>query len=226
MQLTVPVIGILRGVSADLFGEIMAAAFAAGLEAIEVTMNTEGAEGIVSRFRAAVPEGKYLGMGTIRNVIEAERAKNAGAMFMVTPNLDRMVIARANTHGIPIIAGAFTPTEVYQAWDSGADMVKVFPCRTGGPVYIRELRGPFDRIPLVAVGGVTFANVQEYLAAGAVAVGVGASLFGADAMRQRDMEEVGRNLKQFISRCRPIAQDENLIGSKPRNMLQEREEDV
>jgi len=121
MQLDVPVIGILRGVEAAFFGEIMTASFSAGLQAIEVTMNTRQADRIVSEYRHQVPQGRLLGMGTIRNVAEAEKAIAAGAMFLVSPNCDDKVIDYARAKDIPIIAGAFTPTEAYTAWSAGAD---------------------------------------------------------------------------------------------------------
>jgi 2-dehydro-3-deoxyphosphogluconate aldolase/(4S)-4-hydroxy-2-oxoglutarate aldolase len=200
--LKVPVIGILRGIGADALAPLMQAAFAAGLQAIEVTMNTPGAENMIRAHRGRVPAGKYLGMGTVRNVVEARTAHEAGAMFFVSPNVDPEVIEFARTNNVPVIAGAMTPTEVYRAWAAGAVMVKVFPCRAlGGPVYIRELRGPFEHIPLVAVGGVTMENGQEYLQAGAAAVGVGMSLFGEQAVNSGDWETVGKNVEQFIQRC-------------------------
>jgi 2-dehydro-3-deoxyphosphogluconate aldolase/(4S)-4-hydroxy-2-oxoglutarate aldolase len=202
MQLDVPVIGILRGIGADVFGPLMQASFAAGLQAIEVTMNTPGAEEIIAGNRDNVPSGKFLGMGTLRNLAEAERAYKAGAMFFVTPNLDLDVIGFARSKDIPVIAGGLTPTEVYRAWDAGASIVKVFPCRSlGGPQYIRELRGPFDHIPLVAVGGVTLDNVGEYLQAGATGVGVGLSLFGKQAVADKDWGAVRQNVERFLQRC-------------------------
>jgi 2-dehydro-3-deoxyphosphogluconate aldolase/(4S)-4-hydroxy-2-oxoglutarate aldolase len=202
MQLDVPVVGILRGIGADDFGSLMQASFAAGLQAIEITMNTSGAEEIIGANRNKVPAGKYLGMGTLRNLAEAERAYKAGAMFFVTPNIDVDVIAFAGSKDIPVVVGALTPTEVYKAWEAGASMVKVFPCRSlGGAQYIRELRGPFDHIPLVAVGGVTIDNVREYLQAGASGVGVGMSLFGEQAVAAKDWDAVRRNVERFIQFC-------------------------
>jgi 2-dehydro-3-deoxyphosphogluconate aldolase/(4S)-4-hydroxy-2-oxoglutarate aldolase len=202
MQLEVPVIGILRGIGADVFGPLMQASFSAGLQAIEVTMNTPGAGEIIARNRENVPSGKYLGMGTIRNLAEAEKAYMDGAMFFVTPNIDLDVIGFAGSKNIPVIAGALTPTEVYKAWDAGASMVKIFPCRSlGGPQYIRELRGPFDHIPMVAVGGVTIENVSEYLQAGTAGVGVGISLFGEQAVAAQDWDAVGKNVERFVNRC-------------------------
>ena len=205
MDLKVPVIGILRGIEAEIFSLLMQASFAAGLQAIEITMNTHGAEEMVAANRDSVPEGSYLGMGTIRNLAEAKRACEAGAMFLVTPNVDVDVIKFARSRDVFLIAGALTPTEVYRAWSSGALMVKVFPCRAlGGPHYIRELRGPYDDIPLAAVGGVTLENVHEYLQAGASAVGVGISLFGERAVAERDWDKVGRNVEAFVRRCSEI----------------------
>lgn len=202
MQLTVPVIGILRGITREAFGPLMQASFAAGLEAIEVTMNTPGAEEIIASSLHQVVAGKYLGMGTIRNLSEAERAYDAGAMFFVTPNSNLEVIEFGRSRNIPVIAGALTPTEVYNASEAGAAMVKIFPCRSlGGPHYIKELRGPFNHIPMVAVGGVTSENAWEYLLAGASAVGVGTSLFGEREIAASNWQAVGKNVKKFIQRC-------------------------
>ena len=202
MELKVPVIGILRDIGAKEFGPLMQASFLGGLQAIEVTMNTPGAEKIIAINRDKVPAGKFLGMGTIRDLEEAERAYKAGAMFFVTPNIDLDVIAFARSKDIPVVAGALTPTEVYRAWTAGAAMVKVFPCRAlGGAQYIRELLGPFEHIPLVAVGGVTIENVTEYLQAGASSVGVGISLFGEQAVDAKDWDAVSRNVEQFIQCC-------------------------
>jgi 2-dehydro-3-deoxyphosphogluconate aldolase/(4S)-4-hydroxy-2-oxoglutarate aldolase len=201
MKLDVPVIGILRGVDAAFFRSVMDASFASGLQTIEITMNTDQALEIVSSNRASVPSGKLLGMGTIRNLKEAIKAVEAGAMFLVTPNTDTAVIEYAVSKSVPVIAGALTPTEVYNAWSAGADMIKVFPCRPFGPGYIRELRGPFEQIPMVAVGGVDIDNMKEYFAAGAVAVGASTSLFGRKALMDHDLEEIARNVKKFIDLC-------------------------
>ena len=202
MELKVPVIGILRGIEGDFFGEVMQISFAAGLTAMEVTMNTPGAEKIVGEYRSAVPGSKLLGMGTIRTLEEARRGVGAGAMFLVTPNLDTAVIEYAKKEGVPIVAGALTPTEVYTAWSAGADLVKVFPCGAmGGPQYLKDLLGPFDHLRLAAVGGVSLANLSEYFEAGAAAVGVSTSLFGGKALREKNLPQIGENVKNFIEHC-------------------------
>lgn len=200
---SVSVIGILRGVEEDFFPEIMERSFAAGLVALEVTLNTRKAEQIISRSRDKVPAGRYLGMGTVRNIEEARRSVGSGAMFLVSPNLDLKVIEYARLQSIPVVTGALTPTEIYAAWSAGADMIKVFPCQAlGGARYIRELRGPYDDLPLVAVGGVTLDNVELFFEAGVNGVGVGTSLFGKEALKKKDALSIGRNVKMFIEHCR------------------------
>ena len=100
MLLEVPVIGILRGIGADVSSPLMEAAFAAGLQAIEITMNTFGAEEIVAANMEYVPDGRYLGMGTVRNLAEARKAYAAGAMFFVTPNVEPKVITFGRDNNI------------------------------------------------------------------------------------------------------------------------------
>ncbi|MEN8262167.1 MAG: bifunctional 4-hydroxy-2-oxoglutarate aldolase/2-dehydro-3-deoxy-phosphogluconate aldolase [Nitrospirota bacterium] len=201
MKLDIPVIGILRGVDSAFFRSVMDASFASGLQAIEITMNTEHALKTVSENRSSIAPGKLLGIGTIRNLNEAKKAVGAGAMFLVTPNTDTEVIKYARSRSVPVISGALSPTEVYTAWSAGAEMIKVFPCRTFGPQYIRELFGPYDQIPLVAVGGVNIDNVKEYFEAGARAVGVSSSLFGSNALKEKDIGEIAQNVKKFLNLC-------------------------
>jgi len=201
MEFTVPVIGILRGVDETFFPDLMTAAFDAGLQAMEVTLNTAGAERIVGKNLPRVPKGKYLGMGTVRNIDEARRAVETGASFIVTPNTDVGVIEYARGRNVPVIAGAFSPTEVYTAWNCGAWMVKVFPSGLLGPSYIRELRGPFDDVDLVAVGGVTPDNLRDYFDAGVRAVGASSALFGKTALREKDVKKLSMHVRKFIEAC-------------------------
>lgn len=209
MKLDVPAIGILRGVKASFFNEIMDVSFNAGLQAIEITMNTAFAAQMIYDARTSVPKGKLLGAGTVCNLNDARKAADAGAMFFVTPNLNIPVIEFAMAQNIPIISGAFTPTEVYNAWNAGADMVKIFPCSAFGPQYIKELAGPFDQIDFVAVGGVTLENLDDYFAAGAKAVGVSSCLFGKSALANQNINQLSQNVSDFIARCKPWTKYQN-----------------
>lgn len=199
-NLTMPVIGILRGVEAAFFRQIVLESHEAGLQAIEVAMNTVGGLKMVEECRPLLGEGQLLGMGTICTVQEAGEAIDAGAMFLVTPSFSADVIEYAKVRSVPVVAGALTPTEIYDAWKSGAAMVKVFPCQAmGGPAYIKDLRGPFDDIPLVAVGGVTFSNLKEYFSAGTQAVGVSTALFGKQALVEKDLRALTASIEKFCA---------------------------
>ena len=197
--LDVPIIAILRGVQADFFADLMPVSFAAGLQALEVTMNTVGVEKMIAQNLAAVPPGCLLGAGTVCNIEDAKRAVGAGAMFLVAPNTDKEVIEYGRSQNIPVAAGALTPTEVFRAWSYGADLVKVFPCGLlGGPQYIKALRGPYDTIPLLAVGGVSIDNILAYFKAGVKAVGVGESFFGIEALHDKNINELTKNVKNYM----------------------------
>ena len=122
--------------------------------------------------------GLEVGAGTVLSIEAAERAVDAGATFLVSPHLDVALVAWATAHGIPAFPGCATPTEVLAAWRAGAAAIKVFPASVLGPAFVRELRGPFPDIPLLPTGGVTVGSAPSFIAAGAVAVGMGGWLLG------------------------------------------------
>jgi 2-dehydro-3-deoxyphosphogluconate aldolase/(4S)-4-hydroxy-2-oxoglutarate aldolase len=200
LSLDIPVIGIVRGISKNFFLELVQEAFRSGLQAIEVTLNTDDCLEMITSARKFVSGKQLLGVGTVCKVIDARRAIDAGAMFLVAPHYNKDVIHYATSRNIPIIAGALSPTEIYNAWDQGATMIKVFPCQAmGGPQYIRELRGPYSTVPLVAVGGVNKENVADYFAAGATGVGVAGGLFGGAEFQRKKLTEIGMNIREFLA---------------------------
>ncbi|HVK21821.1 MAG TPA: bifunctional 4-hydroxy-2-oxoglutarate aldolase/2-dehydro-3-deoxy-phosphogluconate aldolase [Actinokineospora sp.] len=174
------VLAILRG---DDPAHLVAAAGVlakAGVSVIEVSLTSADALDVIAEIRDAQP-GLVLGAGTVLSAARAKDAVAAGAGFLVSPTVSAGAIAAADALGVGILAGAFTPTEIDAAWLAGATAVKVFPASAaGGPAYLAALRGPFPDIPLVAVGGVGIADVPAYLAAGVLAVGIGAPLVGTD----------------------------------------------
>lgn len=184
--LNVPVVGILRNISMADMRHILPACLQAGLTTIEITMNTEGAEEMihyaVSRYGAAL----NIGAGTVCDRADMARALAAGAQFVVTPIVEEEVIADCVREHIPVFPGAFTPTEVYRAWKLGADMVKVFPGAVLGPAYIKELKGPLDRIRLLPTGGIHRHNCLDFLDAGADGLGMGGCLFDKELIRNKD----------------------------------------
>lgn len=169
--------GILRGFASEQVEPMVTACSEGGLLNVEVTMNTPDAPQQIRRLRAALGARVNIGAGTVRNRADLDAAREAGATFIVTPAVVPEVIAACKAAALPVFAGALTPSEVWQAWQLGASLVKVFPADAFGPAYIRSLQGPFTEIPLMPTGGIACESVAAYRKAGAAALGVGGPLF-------------------------------------------------
>jgi 2-dehydro-3-deoxyphosphogluconate aldolase / (4S)-4-hydroxy-2-oxoglutarate aldolase len=166
------------------------AIYEGGISVAEITMTVPGALDVISDLARNVP-GVLIGAGTVLNAESARRCLEAGAQFLVSPGLHLKTVEHAVHHKVLIIAGALTPTEIMAAWEAGADFVKVFPCsNVGGPSYLRALKGPFPDIPLVPTGGVNLETAQDFLRAGAAALGVGGELILKDALKARDKQKL------------------------------------
>ncbi len=125
-------------------------------------------------------------------------AMEAGATFVVSPTLVREVVTYCADHSIPVFPGALTPQEIHDAWSAGATMVKVFPARFFGPEYFREIKGPFQDIELMAVGGVTAENFRDFLSAGASAVAFGGSVFRPDWLAAGEFDRIEAAVRAWI----------------------------
>ena len=181
----------------------MEALAGAGLAVAEITMTVPGALDAIASVRRHLGEALVVGAGTVTDADTARNAIDAGAEFIVTPCLAPEVVDTARRADVAVIPGALTPTEVFEAFKAGGDMVKVFPVQNvGGATYLRALRGPFPAIPLVPTGGITLDNIREMFAAGAVAVGVGGELISTDALRRRDYAAIGALATQFLATTR------------------------
>lgn len=199
----VGVIPVIRADSAPTAERISEALADAGLTVIEITMTVPNALAAIESVARRLAPQVAVGAGTITTAAMAESAIDAGAMFVVTPSLVPAVIDTARRRGVPVIAGALTPTEIVSAIDAGADWIKVFPASAvGGPSYIRSLKGPFPELSLVPTGGVSLESVGPYIQAGAAAVGVGGELIRADAVRQGDWTAIGATGRQFLDAVR------------------------
>ena len=171
------VLGIVRYRSAGDIEAVIDALLRGGIEAVEVTLDTPGALVAVERGRRA---GVSIGVGTVLEPDQVSRCVDAGAAFVVSPGTVTDVIERALALDIDVVPGALTPTEIIRAHSSGAVAVKVFPAALGGAAYLRALRGPLPDVPLVPTGGIGIEEVGDYLAAGAVCVGLGGALVGQE----------------------------------------------
>lgn len=191
-------IGIIRMKRYHHAVEIAEALARGGLSVLEYTMSGEGALDCVTQVRAALGDRVCVGAGTVLDAADAEAAIAAGARFIVTPAVVPDVIAVCRRRNVPVVCGALTPTEVLAASRAGAELVKLFPARLGGPAYVRDLLGPFPQMQLVATGGVSAANARAFLDAGAVAVAVGGNLVSEKAVTEERWAEIEANARDCV----------------------------
>jgi 2-dehydro-3-deoxyphosphogluconate aldolase/(4S)-4-hydroxy-2-oxoglutarate aldolase len=199
---TTRVVAVVRGHSAQHLTAAVRALVASGLRCIELTLNTPGALDALTGFAASHKQVAW-GAGTVLSADGVRSAAAAGARFAIAPDVNPAVAKACATQGIAWIPGAATPTEIALAWSLGAAAVKVFPARSlGGPDYLREVRAPLGFIPLVPTGGVALDAVADYLAAGALAVGLGGALLG-DALRTGDTAALAERAGRALASARP-----------------------
>ncbi len=193
-----PLMGILRGVTGAQLGPTLASAIAAGLETLEITMNTAGAADLISQARCEAAGDLEIGAGTVLTLESLEAALAAGAGFIVMPTLVEDVVAECVRRDVPVFPGALTPQEIHAAWRAGATMVKVFPAKFFGPEYFREVKGPFDDVLLLACGGVSATSLRDYAACGADAYAFGASVFNLSWIEAGDFDRVEAGARALV----------------------------
>ncbi len=191
-------LAVLRGPSPDLTLRMVDALVKGGVLGIEITYSTPNAEEVVKAVSERYGNQIVLGMGTLTKPEQAESAKAAGARFLVSPICEPALLHAMTGTGLLTMAGALTPTEVYQAYCLGSDVVKIFPGSLGGPAYIKALKGPFPYIPMMPTGGVNAANAAEWFAAGVVAVGAGSELCPPALAKAGKFDEIAQNAAEFV----------------------------
>lgn len=195
-----PLMGIVRGIRLQDIRPLSDIIIASGLSTIEITMNTPDAPKLIWELRNILDGSPvFVGAGTVLSLIDYQKAIDAGAQFIVMPATLNDIISRANAENIPIFPGALTPDEILKAWQVGASMIKVFPSSLFGPAYFKELRGPFNDIPLMACGGIKPHNVGQYLSNGANALAFGGSVFAPSRFINNDYSAIQNDLKALIS---------------------------
>lgn len=195
---SLPVLGILRGIKHDSVEPLTETIISSGLKTIEITMNTPGASGLISEMVKRSQGKLMIGAGTVLNIDDLNSAIDAGATFIVMPTVVCDVMEYCVKKNIPVFPGAFTPQEIYNAWSAGATMVKVFPAKFFGPAYIKEIKGPFSKIELLACGGVNADNIQSFFACGASAVAFGASIFKEEWIKNNEFNRIEESIKSLL----------------------------
>ena len=196
------IVAVIRMKEAARLRSVVDAIAAGGVRVLEVTMTVPGAVELIAELAPSLPDGFLLGAGTVTDSATASRVIDAGARFVVGPVFRRDVIATCHDRGVPVMPGCFTPTEILDAWESGADIVKVFPATALGPGFFKDVRGPMPQVKMMPTGGVTIDNAADWIRAGAVAVGVGTALLDAKAIASGNYDVLRSNAERIVANVR------------------------
>ena len=194
-------IAIIRGVKECDLANVIDALYQGGITVAEITFGVESNEQTASLIKSALAYSKdkiVMGAGTVCDLERAKIAKEAGAQFIVSPNFNEEVVRFCNQNNLTVICGALTPTEIYDAYAKGADIVKVFPANAFGSSYFKAVLAPFKNYSLFAFGGVTCDNIGEFIKAGALGAGIGSELINLKAISEGDFAYITNKAKSLI----------------------------
>ena len=192
-----PVIGIIRGLSVDEIDFVLPIYKQAGFTTIEITLNTPEALSVISSLANQYNGELNLGAGTVCTLDDLTDAVNAGANFIVTPIFKAEVVKKCVSMEVPIFPGAFSPTEIYEAWELGASMVKLYPASVVGPSYVSAVLAPLNKVKLMPTGGIHLSNMLAFMKAGATSLGIGSELFDKKIIQKRDSEAMLNHFTLF-----------------------------
>ncbi|TQI68324.1 bifunctional 4-hydroxy-2-oxoglutarate aldolase/2-dehydro-3-deoxy-phosphogluconate aldolase [Clostridium sp. KNHs216] len=197
------IIAIMRGLAVEDVTPTVRALYEGGIRLLEITFNqnsstciTDTQKSIEAARNLDLP-GLMVGAGTVLTVGQVEAACQAGAQYILTPNTKRQVIQAAGNLGLAVFAGAFTPSEIVDAYDYGADCVKVFPAGDLGPDYIKSLRAPLNHIPMIAVGGIHSDNLNIFANTGVIGFGIGSNIVDAKAIRDKNFDSITELARKY-----------------------------
>jgi 2-dehydro-3-deoxyphosphogluconate aldolase / (4S)-4-hydroxy-2-oxoglutarate aldolase len=193
------IVAVVRSPERQLLVEACRAVADGGVCVVEITMTVPNALDVVRQVRQALGDRLLLGAGTVLDAETARAALLAGAEFIVAPTVDRRVIRLCQRYDKLVMPGAFTPTEILQAWEAGADVVKVFPADVVGPAFFKALRGPLPQVRLMPTGGVDLTTAADFLRAGACCLGVGGQLVEPRAIADGNFDGIRELARQYSS---------------------------
>jgi 2-dehydro-3-deoxyphosphogluconate aldolase/(4S)-4-hydroxy-2-oxoglutarate aldolase len=210
----VGIVPVVRTSSAEGAIHSVEALYSGGVRAAEITMTVPGAIRALEKVADRFGDKIMLGAGTVLDPETARACMLAGAEFFVTPSLRVSTIEMVKRYSKVVCPGALTPTEVLTAWESGADVVKIFPCgNVGGPKYIKALKGPFPQIEMIPTGGVNLETAGEFLKAGACAVAVGGELVDAKSVKEGKFDVIAERARQYLAAVARARSDIQAAGA-------------
>ncbi|MBD1378922.1 bifunctional 4-hydroxy-2-oxoglutarate aldolase/2-dehydro-3-deoxy-phosphogluconate aldolase [Metabacillus arenae] len=195
------IVAVIRKADKQNIVQILEALSKGGVKAVEITAETPRVESVIETAVKHVKEEICIGAGTVLDPETARAVMMAGAEFIVSPTLNIDTLKLTNRYGVLNIPGVLSPTEILTAYEHGAKMVKVFPADAFGPNYIKNILGPLPHVQAMVTGGITLDNMNEYLAKGSVAVGIGSNLVNAKVLKtEEDYEQLTARAKQYVSK--------------------------
>jgi 2-dehydro-3-deoxyphosphogluconate aldolase/(4S)-4-hydroxy-2-oxoglutarate aldolase len=193
------IVAVVRSETSEPLVKVVEALALGGVTAAEITFTVPDAIEVIRQVRRAVGNSLVLGAGTVLDSETARAAILAGAEYIVSPIVNVDVIRLCRRYDKVVMPGALTPTEVVSAWESGADVVKIFPADLGGPPYLKALRGPLPQIRLMPTGGVDLSTAGSFINAGACCLGVGSSLVDPKSVASGDFAAIRELAAQFVA---------------------------
>lgn len=193
------VVAVIRLRDPGKLRAVVDALMAGGIKALEVTMTVPGAVDLIRGLAPTLPEGFLLGAGTVVNATMAHAVIGSGAQFVISPVFRREMIAACHEHDVPAMPGCFTPTEILEAHDAGADVIKIFPATALGPQYIKDVKAPLPQVKLMPTGGVSPENAGDWIRAGAVAVAAGSQVLDAKAIDSGHFGLITENARRIVA---------------------------
>ncbi len=197
------IVPVVRAATVAEAARAVEAICAGGIPIVEITMTVPDAVSVIREVTRQYSDRVLVGAGTVVSAQQADQCIAAGAQFLVSPGISIAVLMAGQSAGVLAIPGALTPTELMSAHEHGATLVKIFPCGSvGGPKYLKSLRAPFPKASLIPTGGVNVSNAADFIKAGAFALGIGADLVDAKALRDGNLEKISSAAKDLVQAVR------------------------
>jgi len=191
------IVAIIRTKYPDKLIKIAEAILEGGVKFIEITMTVPNALKMIEKVRGTVSKEIILGVGSVLDPETAQKAIDAGAQFVVSPIFKKEIIDKAHKNNVPAVPGTFTPTEMLNAHQYGADIIKVFPADILGMKFFKAVKAPMPDLNLMPTGGVNLDNAGDWINAGACAVGIGTALLDVKAIEQNNYKKLTENARRI-----------------------------
>ncbi|MFS0647395.1 bifunctional 4-hydroxy-2-oxoglutarate aldolase/2-dehydro-3-deoxy-phosphogluconate aldolase [Siminovitchia sp. 179-K 8D1 HS] len=207
------IVAVIRSVKDKDIDSIADALLAGGVNILEITAESPNFISSIKRVKEVFGDKITVGAGTVLDPETASLAIKAGAQFIFSPTVNFDTIKMTKRYGVVSIPGAMTPTEVINAYEQGADIIKIFPANVLGPKYLKDIHGPLPHIPLMPTGGINLSNVQEYLLNGAVAVGIGSTLVNTKTkLSDSNLKEITEKATKFVRKVTELKEQANITA--------------